>query len=75
MAITLDVGIIGRWNFGIVISNMDTFDILNKQKNSFCMGEGKHFNMNKIVSLDNYIFTIIYRGITQLPITFLIQST
>jgi len=35
MAITFHVGIIGRRNFGIVISIMDTFDISNKQKMHF----------------------------------------
>jgi len=35
MAITFDVGIIGRLNFGIVSGIMDTFDISNKQKKFF----------------------------------------
>jgi len=45
MAITFDVSIIERSNFGIIISIID-FDISNKQKTFFCMGESFNVTTN-----------------------------
>jgi len=65
MAITFDEGIIGRRNFGIVISIMDAFDISNKQKNIFSMSES--FSIISlsffIIVIFNFCLNFIYIGV------------